>query len=345
MIEGRHREWWFAASRGQVGFSRDIRGTGALGRKATRSDNVGDLNDSRTEGAVTTTVAQMRRYPVKSMRGEDVDRCELTERGLLGDRGYALVDAADGRVVSAKNPRKWPGILDCHARYVTTPRLGEDLPPVEVTLPDGTLLRSDAPTAAGYLSRAFGREVVIGRIPPVGKSLEEYWPAVEGLTPIGEPVANEHGDTITALPVAMLAPEGTFFDLAAIHLVTTATIDRLRALYPTGRFDVRRFRPNLLVATEPTVTGFVENDWIGRTIWIGEQVQLKVIDPCPRCVMTTLPQGDLEADPGILRTIARHNPVTSATLMPGEVLAACVGVYASVLKGGVVRCGDTVRLL
>jgi uncharacterized protein len=278
------------------------------------------------------------------MQGEELDAGALTARGVLGDRGYALIDAANGRVVSAKNPRKWPRLLEYHARYVTAPCPDEALPPVEITLPDGARVRSDAPSAAESLSGALGRAVAIGRIPPAGQSLEEFWPAVEGLTPVGEPVANEHGDTVTALPVAMLAPEGTFFDLAAIHLVTTATLDRLRALYPSGRFDVRRFRPNLVLATDPAVSGFVENEWIGRTLWIGEQVQLKVIDPCPRCVMTTLPQDDLEADPGILRALVRHNPVPSATLMPGELLPACAGVYASVLQSGIIRQGDTVRV-
>lgn len=290
-----------------------------------------------------STVVQLRRYPVKSMRGEDLDACALTERGVLGDRGYALVDPSDGRVVTARNQRKWPRLLDYQASYVTAPDGVGDLPPVEIILPDGARVRSDAATAAESLSRAFGRDVIIARVPPLGKKIEIVWPDVEELTPIGEPVANEQGDTITL--VGMVGPEGTFFDGAAIHLVTTATLDRLRALYPSGRFDVRRFRPNLVVATNPSLAGFVENEWIGRTLSVGEQVQLKVTHPCPRCVMPTLSQGDLEADPGILRTIARHNAVPSATLLaPGRVLPACAGVYASVLRGGIVRRGDILRV-
>lgn len=290
------------------------------------------------------TVTQVRRYPVKSMQGQDVTTGVITERGLVGDRGYALIDAQDERVVSAKNPRKWPRLLDYHAHYVAVPQPDEELPAVEIVFPDGSHVLSDAPLSAQILSRALGREVTIARVPPSGKSLEELWPSIDGLIPVGEPIASEHGDTVTALPVAMLAQEDTFFDLAAIHLVTTATLNHLQTLYPTGRFDVRRFRPNLLVETEPTQTGFVENDWVGATICIGEEVQLKIIDPCPRCVMTTLPQEGLPADSGILRTIARHNSVASATLIPGEPLPACVGVYATVIHGGVVKPGDTVRL-
>ena len=123
----------------------------------------------------------------------------------------------------------------------------------------------------------------------------------------------------------------TFFDLAVVHLLTTATIDRLRALYPEGRFEVRRFRPNIVVSTGPEEQGFVENDWIGHTVAIGDQVRLAITGPCPRCVMITLPQGDLPKDPGILRTAAQHNAVN-------------VGVYASVASGGTIRRGDPVTL-
>jgi hypothetical protein len=112
-------------------------------------------------------------------------------------------------------------------------------------------------------------------------------------------------------------------------VLTTATIDRLRTLYPAGRFDVRRFRPNILVEAASGDKDFVENAWIGRRLAIGDEARLSVTGPCPRCVMTTLPQGDLPRDPGILRTAALHNQVN-------------VGVYAAVVQGGTIRRGDIV---
>lgn len=126
-------------------------------------------------------------------------------------------------------------------------------------------------------------------------------------------------------------PAGTFFDLAVVHVLTTATIDRLRELYPQGRFEVRRFRPNIVVEPASGEKNFVENTWIGHTLAIGDEVRLSITGPCPRCVMTTLPQGDLPRDPRILRTAAQHNEVN-------------VGVYAAVLRGGMIRRGDPVRL-
>ncbi len=126
-------------------------------------------------------------------------------------------------------------------------------------------------------------------------------------------------------------PEGTFFDAAVVHVLTTATLDRLRELYPLGRFEVRRFRPNIVVETGGGEKDFVENAWIGQVLAIGETVRLSISGPCPRCVMTTLPQSDLPRDAGILRAAVQHN-------------RANVGVYASVLQGGKVRRGDSVRL-
>jgi uncharacterized protein YcbX len=124
---------------------------------------------------------------------------------------------------------------------------------------------------------------------------------------------------------------GTFFDLATVHLLTTATLDRLRELYPRGRFEARRFRPNVVVACAPGQEGFVEQGWVGRTLELGDEVRLRVTGPCPRCVMTTLSQVDLPKDPGILRAAVQHSQ-------------GHVGVYASVLRGGTLRRGDPVRL-
>ncbi len=112
--------------------------------------------------------------------------------------------------------------------------------------------------------------------------------------------------------------------------MTTATLDRLRELYPQGRFEVRRFRPNIVVQLA-SEKGFAENTWVGGTLVIGTAVRLNITARCGRCVMTTLAQDDLPRDPGILRTAAQHNQVN-------------VGVYAAVGRGGTIRRGDPVRV-
>ncbi len=268
------------------------------------------------------SVVALWRYPVKSMMGEELNAAEVTERGLLGDRQYAVVDRETAKIGGAKNPRKWGNFFDFRAAYVKPPQTGSKMPAVRITLPDGAVVTNEQGDVAQILSQAFGRDVTLqeaqGEGGSSGTTAEEYWPDMAGL---------DHRDTVTDFEL----PSGTFFDLAVVHLLTTATIDRLRALYPEGRFEVRRFRPNIVVSTGPDEQGFVENDWIGHTVAIGDDVRLAITGPCPRCVMITLPQGDLPKDSGILRTAAQHNGVN-------------VGVYGSVASGGTVRRGDPVRL-
>ena len=92
---------------------------------------------SQSAGEAIGSVVSLWRYPVKSMMGEELNAAEVSDRGLLGDRAYALVDSSDGKVASAKNPRKWPQLFQYRAAFVDPPRLGAEIPPVRVTLPDG----------------------------------------------------------------------------------------------------------------------------------------------------------------------------------------------------------------
>jgi len=83
------------------------------------------------------SVVSLWRYPVKSMMGEELNAVEVTDRGLLGDRAYALRDPSNGKVVSAKHPRKWAKLFDFRAAFAESPRAGEKIPPVRITLPNG----------------------------------------------------------------------------------------------------------------------------------------------------------------------------------------------------------------
>ena len=108
-----------------------------------------------TDGAVVS----LWRYPVKSMMGEELNASDITDHGLLGDRSLALIDSETGKVVSAKNPRKWPTMFDFRAVFTTPPVLGSPLPPVRVTLPDGVSVTSDDARFAELLTGALGRSV------------------------------------------------------------------------------------------------------------------------------------------------------------------------------------------
>jgi uncharacterized protein YcbX len=267
-------------------------------------------------------VRSLWRYPVKSMQGESPLWLEVDARGIRGDRAYALWDNASGRVASAKNPRLWGELLAYGARYRREPEAEAPLPPVLIRAPggDGAVeLCSNQADVGAYFSEVFGRRVSLLDTPPEGASLDQYWPPVEG---------RAFQDVTHALEL----PAGTFFDACPIHAITTATLAKLRQLEPRLDFAVERFRPNLLIAAPEGVEGFVEEGWSGFSLQIGEQLVLRVDGGCPRCVVTTLAQGDLGEDLEILRATARHNGVVA-------------GIRLRVVTPGPVAVGDPVRLL
>jgi uncharacterized protein YcbX len=281
---------------------------------------------------VAGSVLSVLRYPVKSMMGEELTVADMTEGGLIGDRAYALIDNTTGKIASAKNPRKWARLFDCHANFVEPPRKGHPLPPIWIMLPDGSNITSDQPNASAILSRYFEREVTLAKTAPESPVLEEYWPDIDGLA---------HRETVTEESIALSSPKGSYFDYAVAHVITTNTLNRLHELYPQGRFEARRFRPNMIVTAGKGEAEFVENQWVGLNVVIGDTLLLKVTNPCPRCVMTTLPQADLPQDHGILRAAAQYNQPyvpALAQAMPS------VGVYANVVRSGTVRRGDHLRM-
>lgn len=271
---------------------------------------------SESVGLLGSLVA-LWRYPVKSMLGEELNASVVTERGLPGDRAYAVVNPAEGRIGSVKIPWKWGKLFDFRASYPQEPRPGGALPAARIAFPDGTMVLTDDPRIDAMLSEVLGREVRLVSAPPEGLKLETAQRGADQTAP--------------EFPTRDYPVVNPFFDLAALHLLTTASLDRLRELYPQGRFEARRFRPNIVVGTPEGERGFVENGWVGKTLAIGEEVRIRVISPTVRCSMPTLPQGDLPRDPGILRTAREHNQQN-------------VGAYAMVVRGGVVRRGDAVTV-
>ena len=273
--------------------------------------------------ATAITVATLWRYPVKSMQGEELNGADITLKGLLGDREFALVDAETDKVVSAKNPKKWPNFFSFRAAYLSPPAIS-DLPPVWITLPNGVVLRSDATDTNEKISDYLGRKVTLTTLAPSAATLEQYWPEFDGDT---NEISNE--------AIAGDAPAGSFFDYAALHLITTSSLTAMQQLYPAGRFEVKRFRPNMTIDTQG-LTGFVENDWVGKTLKIGDSLKLQITDPCPRCVMPTLAQGDLPQDMGILKhAVAKNLPLgTFCRQSPTQCRRICKSITSGLGKAG-----------
>jgi len=276
------------------------------------------------------------------MTGERIESAEITERGVVGDRAFALIDVQTGKVVSAKSVRLFPGVLNCRAAFVEPPGSKGLLPPVRITMPDGRAVTSDSSDADRVLSAYFGRDVTLARSAPEDFTIDQYHPDIPDADPSG------HRDTVVEQKLgsaffaeaglASPVPAGAFFDLFPLSVLTTATLEQLSKLVPQSRIDERRFRMNVIIGAKEA--GFVENDWVGQTLAIGDAVQLNVALLDPRCVMTTLAQDDLPGDTDVLRTLVRHNKVQvgAAGQFP------CAGAYAVVGAGGTIRTGDSVSL-
>ena len=285
------------------------------------------------------TVARIRRYPVKSMLGEDVPDSFVTERGLLGDRAFGVVDADTGKLASAKRPRLWGSLLSFSASFDEPLTPDGPLPPAGIIFPDGAMRSTADPSIDEELTRRLGRSVRLAASHTDMIYMEEVWRGdlKDDAKPYGPVIGDDHGQTMIQVPASIGVPGG-FFDATAVHLLTTSTLRRLAEHSPDSRFEPERFRPNLVIDV-PDGDGFVENDWPEHTVAIGDAVRLEILMRVPRCVVTTLAQGELPQDPEILRTVARHNKASAfVSDYP------CVGVYANVAGSGTIRVGDPVTL-
>lgn len=259
------------------------------------------------------TVAALWRYPVKSLQGFPTDSLTLGPRGVEGDRRYALVDSTTDRTLSAKTQAN---LLLAHATETADGS-------VVLTLPDAETIRADDPAVVDVLSAWIGRRVILAEA-DTGDDPLIYDDRSRSYEMTFEP---EHD---AAEYVQIPSPAGTFLDLAAVHVLTTGSIARCREAQPTTAWDIRRFRPNVLVDLD--TAGFPEDAWVGRRVRLGGAV-ISVDQRTVRCAMPLRAQPDgLDRDVDVYRTMsALHDNH--------------LGVYCSVVEPGVVRDGDPVELL
>jgi uncharacterized protein len=271
------------------------------------------------------TVAVLRRYPVKSMLGEDIEASDVTMTGLAGDRRLAVLSRATGKIASAKLPRLWRDLLTLSAGY--------EGDAVRITLAHGKTVWSTDADVDAVLSGVLDQPVTLTATPPPGAALDRAVPEAVLRDGVNAPVPAE------LMEIGGGGPPGTFVDFAPVHLLTTSTLDRIAELSPYRRADLQRYRPNIVVRT--TAPGFTENDWLGRNLRVGDELVLHVIARTPRCAVPTLAHGALPRNADALRVLARHNRVEPLDSLDPE---PCAGVYAEVLRPGHIRTGDAVRL-
>lgn len=248
-----------------------------------------------TGAAALGSVSQLWRYPASSLAGERRDAISVDTATVDGDRLFGLVDASDGEIARPDRGPKW------HKVPLIRTRLSEDRR-LEVAVPGGDSMPAPDPRSDRAISEFLG----------FGAAIRPYFQ--ENATPdYAGPLTTER------------------YNRAPIHLLTTASLARLKALHPEGTPDPRRFRPNILVDMDPVEGSFPETEWIGRKLAIGDLL-VTISEPCRRCGFTIIAQDGFDNDPGILRNLVRHN-------------AHNIGVYCTVDRPARVEIGAPMRFL
>jgi uncharacterized protein YcbX len=284
----------------------------------------------RSMTSVVGTIGAIMRFPVKSLLGETLTECAITFEGLDGDRTHALVDALTGKLASAKQPNLWRHLLAYAASTITSTPLS-----IIISDAEGNHIPLADPNFGEKLSKLLGREVRLADVRPAGIELNRARPdevMTQGL---------DASVTQDVLAIAGAAPIGGFFDFAPLHLMTTASLDAIRAAAPHASILADRYRPNLVIETLPSMA-FAENHWVGRQIRIGDSVGIEVIAPTPRCAVPMLVHGSLPYSLEAVAKVSKLNQVEFPMLGPGTF--PCLGAYATVLAPGPVRRGDRVVL-
>jgi uncharacterized protein YcbX len=271
-------------------------------------------------------VSSLARYPVKSMLGENLDEVFVTERGVVGDRAYALREVATRQIASAK---KFPKLFEFRSSYDSPPAPGRAAP-VTIELPDGRKIHAEDADASQLISEALGRKMTIER----SSSARAEHAGIDAATIFADvPIEKVFpGLTAETMPNHFALEKESFFDTAVMHVIASGTLRHMAKLAAPGSiFDPRRFRPTIFVDSGERDDGFLEDDWIGGTLAVGSALKIVALQPALRCVMTTHPQEDLQRDYTILRTAAVHHKVK-------------VGVFASIGAAGKIRVGDPVYI-
>lgn len=276
-------------------------------------------------------VSSVWRHPMKSARGQQLTSAGFDDFGMVGDRSWATCDLQRGGIRGAK---QIVSLMELSAEFVIEPTRSKPSSTVRISAPGHPPVDSDDPFVDQKLSAMLGHPVTLEALQPPTE-LDHYRRGKPDLEDPSAALRQVFGRT-TNEPLPDLtdfahiahfeSPPGTYVDAYPVHILTTSSLEALEGLRPGTPLDVRRFRPNLVIALADPKPGFPEQEWIGSTLQIGD-VQLEIVTGAPRCVMVTRAFADLPQDRPLLRSIVRDcNQV--------------FGVYARVTRGGRVRAGE-----
>lgn len=270
----------------------------------SNSDLQAPASHRASSAAPTLRIAQLWRYPVKSLLGERLPALRVVGDGVDGDRMWGIQDRSDGRILTA---RREPRLLFASSRVAADGRL-----PV-ITLPDGRELTGAGRATDAALSAWLGKAVTLVAAAESDAARAEYF-------------ADATDDSSQAIEWTM--PKGRFVDAFPMLVMTTAGLRGGAAAHSSGTWDVRRFRPNILIQVEGE--GWLEDAWAERRLSAGS-AQLIPRRRCIRCTMVNRAQPGLERDVNIYKTLHRTHG--------GE-----AGMWTQAAQPGVISEGDSVQL-
>lgn len=267
------------------------------------------VSPTSSTGRPVGVVASCFRSPVKSMQGLTVDSLEFAGTGAVGDRAWGLIDDASGRLMTAK---RFGRLLEAAADDST------------ITLPDGRRLSLDSPETSAGLSEWLGRPVRLTR-------------AAEGAATGYDMTFDPPNDDAEYFEIP--TPPGSFLDLAPVHLISATTLTACEQARPDLNWDVRRFRPNLVVEVADEIGPFEEETWTGRSLHVGSAT-LSVQSPTVRCAMPLRAQPARDDDP----PLDRQRGLFTAMNELNEASPNHLGLYLGVAVPGTVSVGDQLLL-
>jgi uncharacterized protein len=252
---------------------------------------------------LAATIVELWRYPVKSMQGEPVQSVALDASGFTADRRFGVV-TPEGFVLSGKSE---PRILGASASVRAD---GE----IEIELPDGVRTASDDPDVDARLSAWLDRPLRLHRA-----GADEQFTIHHHTDPEDETKTKDFS-----------TPPGAYYDSrSTVHLLSRSSLRAASAAYSEGQWDVRRFRPNIVVSFGEDDAGFVEETWVGGVVTLGA-VPALVRKRTERCVITTRAQPGLDRDLQIYRSLKKSNH-------------ANLGIYLVPQDAGTIAVGEIVR--
>ena len=255
------------------------------------------------------TVESLWRYPVKSMRGEELQEMFASYAGVYGDRLFAFASSANAKGFPFFTGRDQRQMIRYRARFRNPEKAAR---PVNL---------SDAEKHNPNPISADASELMVDVETPDGKTFAIDDPAL---------IDNLRANIDQKHELKLLGSDKAITDCSPLSILAVQTARKLAD--ETGvAVDKRRFRANVYVDLT-NADGFAENAFVGKSLRIGSKVVVQVLQRDARCMMITLDPDTAEKSPAILKAVAQGHE-------------GMAGVYAAVLTEGMIRKGDSVEVL